>query len=116
MYMQYANVYRYLFALEFLYQRKHTVDLLGLDVLSAEKSWAFGIEGDIILCFPKEMIELAHREENSEDKYEVNLGESFKKLDNIEDGKMQSCIRNFCLNLLTQETYNPRVLKKFGFA
>lgn len=32
------------FPLEFLYQREHAADLLGLDVLNAKKSWAFGIE------------------------------------------------------------------------
>ena len=34
------------------------MDLLGLDVLNAKKSWVFGIEGDIILCFPKEVTDM----------------------------------------------------------
>lgn len=48
--------------------------------------------------------------------YEVDLGDSFKKLDSLEDDNIRFCIINFCSNLLTQETYNPRVLEKFGLA
>ena len=49
-------------------------------------------------------------------KYSVDLGDTFKNLDNLKDEKVQSCIKKFCSNLLTQETYNPRVLEKFGLA
>lgn len=46
--------------------------------------------------------------------YEVNLGNSFRDVDSIEDDRIKSRISDFCFGLLTQETYNPRVLEKFG--
>ena len=47
-------------------------------------------------------------------KYGVNLGDSFINLNNLD--QVQACIKSFCSKLLTQETYNPRVLEKFGLA
>ena len=49
-------------------------------------------------------------------KYGVDLGDSFKKLDNLNEENIQPCIKKFCSDLLTQETYNPRILEKFGLA
>ncbi len=50
----------------------------------------------------------------SKGKYMVKLGDSFRKLDGLENGAIQACITDFCFSLLTQETYNPRLLAKFG--
>ena len=45
-------------------------------------------------------------------KYAVELGDIFEDVSNLEEAKDR--INEFCLSLLTQETYNPRVLEKFG--
>lgn len=50
----------------------------------------------------------------STDKYAVNLGDSFSSLGTLENEEVYSRIANFCFGLLLQETYNPRVLEKFG--
>ena len=47
-------------------------------------------------------------------KYAVDLKENFKTMDIIEDEDIKKRIKAFCLTLLTQETYSPEVLEKFG--
>ena len=52
------------------------------------------------------------RVNGSKHKYAVDIGNIFKDVATIEDAKAKA--NDFCLSLLTQETYNPRVLAKFG--
>ena len=55
--------------------------------------------------------------DQSHSSYSVELGDNFIDLDNLSDGiRVNSLISNFCSKLLTQETYNPRLLAKLGFA
>lgn len=91
-------------------QRQHSYAKRGLGNVFLDfkgKDWTIN---DFIYYFKNNPQIFKH---DIQDKYYVEINKKLSnKINNFNDIKL--FINNYCLSLLLQETYNPRVLAKFG--